>query len=240
VVLSVALTAPNIAGTYRGDFGLQDDQGNDFGLGSKANLPFWVQVKVEGQVVDLDLGQPDWSDDFDNANSWFLVNIPDTVRFSIENERMRLRAIAAGKGDFWGVSNRPDIEDFYIEARFVTGPVCVGLDRYGLVLRAPDPEFGYIFNIACNGQFRVYVWDGSYEQVQGWTTNLAIKTGPNATNRVGVLAQGDELTLIINDVQIASYTLDNFDEGQFGLLVGSTNTANLDIFVEEISYWILE
>ncbi len=240
VELSVVLTAPGSSGTYRGDFRLQDDLGNTFGLGTNANQPFWVRVKVEGQVVDLDLGSPDWTDEFDNANSWFLVNIQDTVRFSIENGRMRLRAIAAGKGDFWGVANRPDLEDFYIEARFVNGPVCAGLDRYGLIVRAPEPDVGYVFNIACNGQFRVYTWDGSYAQVQGWTANLAINSGPNATNRVGVLAQGDDLTLVINDIQIATYTLDDFDEGQFGLLVGSVNTANLDIFVEEISYWILD
>jgi hypothetical protein len=57
---------------------------------------------------------------------------------------------------------------------------------------------------------------------------------------VGIWAEGNTLKLIINDVQVAEFENDEFDEGQFGLLVGSTNTANLDIFVEKVSYWILD
>ena len=46
VDLSAELVAPNQAGTYRGNWMLRDPQGNLFGIGSRYNNPFWVQIRV--------------------------------------------------------------------------------------------------------------------------------------------------------------------------------------------------
>ena len=46
--LSVQLTAPNTAGTYRGYWMLKNAGGQLFGIGASANKPFWVQIKVSG------------------------------------------------------------------------------------------------------------------------------------------------------------------------------------------------
>jgi hypothetical protein len=39
---------------------------------------------------------------------------------------------------------------------------------------------------------------------------------------------------------VVELEVDIYDEGRFGLLVGSTNTTNFDVYVDEISYWILD
>jgi hypothetical protein len=31
-----------------------------------------------------------------------------------------------------------------------------------------------------------------------------------------------------------------YDEGRFGLFIGSTNTQDLQVMVDEIAYWLLE
>ncbi len=46
--ISVDLTAPNAAGTYRGNWKLADDKGTRFGLGANADKPWWVEIKVSG------------------------------------------------------------------------------------------------------------------------------------------------------------------------------------------------
>ncbi|MBN1450320.1 MAG: hypothetical protein JW963_04830 [Anaerolineales bacterium] len=48
VDLSVGLTAPNTAGTYRGYWMLKNASGALFGIGVNANKPFWVEIKVSG------------------------------------------------------------------------------------------------------------------------------------------------------------------------------------------------
>ena len=48
VDLTVALTAPSAAGTYRGNFQLKDGGGVLFGIGAAANKSFWVEIVVSG------------------------------------------------------------------------------------------------------------------------------------------------------------------------------------------------
>ena len=48
VDLSVGLTAPNTAGTYRGYWMLKNASGALFGIGYNANKSFWVEIKVTG------------------------------------------------------------------------------------------------------------------------------------------------------------------------------------------------
>lgn len=44
--ISVTLSAPSLAGTYRGNFKLANAAGQRFGLGSNGSNPFWAQVKI--------------------------------------------------------------------------------------------------------------------------------------------------------------------------------------------------
>ena len=59
--VSVTLTAPTLAGTYRGNFKLVNAAGQKFGLGADHSKPFWAQIKVSvptGIVVDFLSGAP--------------------------------------------------------------------------------------------------------------------------------------------------------------------------------------
>lgn len=47
VDISVQMTAPSTPGEYRGDWMLRNESGTVFGLGSGADKPFYVQIKVE-------------------------------------------------------------------------------------------------------------------------------------------------------------------------------------------------
>ena len=240
LTVAVPMTAPAAAGTYRGDWLLRDDDGQNFGLGSDGDDTFWVQIVTEGTVVELNLGDPDWTDDFEDGLFWFLLD-NNTHEFNLEDSYLEMKAITAGGGEQWGLSLKPAIADFYIEATFTTGPKCSGLDRYGLLVRAPDPNAGYVFNLACNGQFRVYEWDGSlFQPLQNWTTSSAIHTGANAENTLGLWLVDDEIKVYINGSLIAEFSDATYSAGQFGLLIGSANTANFKVDVEEVSYWLIE
>jgi hypothetical protein len=46
VDVSLPLVAPSGDGTYRGNWMLEDPQGQAFGIGDQADVPFWVQVVV--------------------------------------------------------------------------------------------------------------------------------------------------------------------------------------------------
>lgn len=48
VDLTVSMTAPNAAGTHRGNWQLRNASGVLFGIGANADKPFWVEIRVSG------------------------------------------------------------------------------------------------------------------------------------------------------------------------------------------------
>ena len=51
VDITISLTAPSTAGTYRGYWKLKNNNGIPFGIGSAGTKSFWVEIKVSGTAV---------------------------------------------------------------------------------------------------------------------------------------------------------------------------------------------
>lgn len=244
VEINAELTAPEQSGTYRGDWKLRNAAGEEFGLGSSATAPFWVEITVTSAGESIDLGTPDWLDSFDaNLNRWFLGQDND-FQFQIRDGSLVMTAFSPG-GDLWRVAELSALEDFYLEARFTSGETCSGKDSYGLIVRAPDSpsniiDTGYIFGFACDGNYRYYRMDGgTYVGLQSWTASTALKSGPEQTNTVGILAEGDLFTIYINGTKVDEFNDDSYSRGLFGLMVRSNQTEDWTVLVEEMAYWNL-
>jgi len=236
--LSIQFTAPSTAGTYRSEWMLHSAFGTEFGIGSKSDRPFWVQIQVTQSTADLGLGEPTWRETFDNAARWYLYDNGNTA-LSIEDGSMKMLSRNPGSFDEWGLSNYGSVSDFYIEAKFRTGDSCSGLDRYGLLLRSPDPDQGYVFAFSCDGRYRLYAWDGTYTGLVEWTTGSPIETGPDQTNRMGILMEGNNIKLYANGTLLAELEDSKFDEGSFGLFVAAGNTSDFITYVDELTLWEL-
>jgi hypothetical protein len=243
VDLSVQLVAPNATGTYRGDWMLRNPEGETFGLGSDADRPFFVQIVVGESSEDggdlPDLGSPDWRDNFDSAANWFEFET-DEHKFEIKGGAMVMTALVKPTADYWGLATVPKLTDFYLEIEATTGPSCGGLDRYGVLVRAPDADNGYVYAFSCNGRYRIYRWDGEYTGLKDWTVSSAIKSGPDQTNRMGFWAEGDTFKLYANGELLATVSDDEFAKGRFGLFIGSAETAGFKVSVTRASYWLLD
>lgn len=239
VELSITFNAPANAGTYRSEWLLRSAFGQEFGTGREGDEAVWVQIQVVESTADLGLGEPTWREFFDNSARWFLVNTGNT-QFTIENGEMVMESYSPGSFDEWGLSNYGVISDFFMEATFRTGDECSGLDRYGLLLRSPDPNQGYVFAFSCDGRYRLYGWDGTYNGFIEWTTNSNINSGPDATNKMGVLMEGDTIKLYANGSLLAELEDELFNRGQFGLFVASGSTPNFVTYVEDMTLWELD
>ncbi len=240
VDLSVKLTAPDESGTYQGDWMLRDPQGDRFGIGANADESFWVRIVVSEISDELGLGEPTWRDSFASGANWYLVSTDDTI-FKVEDGQMVLEAINTGTIDEWGLSSRPKLRNFYLEVIAKTGASCSGLDRYGVLVRAPDSSQGYVYGFSCGGSFRIYKWDGeTYTGLKAWTSSPYILAGPNQTNRLGIRVEGDKFKLYANGNMMAEVSDSTYDEGRIGLFIGSQNTENFKVFLDEVAYWVLE
>jgi hypothetical protein len=237
--LSVDLTAPDEEGTYQGNWQLRNDTGRLFGIGDEWDESFWVRIAVAEGGDELELGDPTWRDTFASSAYWFMVDTEDTY-FEVKDGNLIMESINAGTIDEWGLSNRPALEDFYLEITATTGDVCSGLDRYGVLVRAPDASQGYVYGFSCNGRYRIYKWDGeNYTGLKEWTSSPHILSGPNQTNRVGIWVVGDTFKLYANGKFLAEVSDDEYEEGRFGVFIGSTDTDHFKVYVEEAAYWLI-
>lgn len=185
-----------------------------------------------------DLGSPTWTDAMDSRGRWYLVSTDNTL-FTIENGALVMTALEPGF-DEWGVAAGADQADFYIEVTARTGDQCSGLDRYGVIFRSPDPSRGYVFQLSCDGRFRLYLWDGSeYTGIQNWLADDAIETGPDRENKLGVMVVGEDVSLYANNQQLGKYIIEEYDQGRFGLVVGASETDNFEVHVEMVRFWDL-
>jgi len=238
-VISVDFTAPEAPGTYRSEWQLQNAQGQRFGLGAQGKGKFWVEIQVPAQEAQLNLGAPTVSDPLNSAARWYLLDEAD-ARFEMSDGYLVMHGLNPGMLDWWGLSSYPALSDAFIEATFVVGPICQGRDRYGLIVRAPNTSQGIILEFACNGDYRIYRWDGSnYTALKPWTRGTGILTGPNQTNRMGVWLKGATIKLYANRILLAEVSDSTYTSGLFGLVVGSAHTPDFTVSVDKVEYWTL-
>jgi len=192
------------------------------------------------------LGAPTSTDAMDNANTWIWPTGSDKYTIgSFSGGRQSVTALTGTDG--WRMANPAgrEFSSLYLEATIRTG-ACSGSDHYGLIFRVPvltEPDQGYLFGVTCDGRYSLRRWNGEVglkgemKWLANWTASSAIVTGANQTNRLGVMMVGSRLLLYANGKLITEIKDTTYASGYFGLFVGSDNTENLTIQVDEMSYW---
>jgi hypothetical protein len=183
------------------------------------------------------LGEPVFADQFDSAQNWPIYS-DDHVKIVIEDGKMIMTARKPDYFNSW-VLTWPKPVNFYLEATAVSG-ACTGKDRFGLIFRVSDVSVseGYLFGFSCNGMYSIWFWDGQKEiDLVDWKTSAFIQPGEGKTNRIGVRAEGDQLSLYANGNLITSFSDKRLSSGFFGTFVGSAQTENYTVQFDEIAYW---
>jgi hypothetical protein len=184
------------------------------------------------------LGEPAFSDPFDNGNNWPLYT-DKHVSFSVKDSNLVMVAFKPDRYTGWMLT-WPVISEFYLE--MIAKPRnCSGLDHYGMMFRATKTDkgyIGYVYGISCDGKFSLRSWDGSkFTKLVDWTPSEHLLSGANQTNRVGVQAEGNRISMYANGKLIKEINDDTHQEGRFGVAVGSANTPDFKAWVDEIAYW---
>lgn len=238
--LSVQFKSPGTPATYRSDWALSNAAGVKIGLKDKPEATFWVQIVVQEGSDALNLGSPDWKDPMDNSNSWYTLST-DNTEWEFDNGQLRMRSKSTDKPEEWGLSSKPEMKNYFLQATFKTGKDCAGLDRYGVLVRAPDPSMGYVFEFSCDGRYRLYKWDGEkYDAIQEWKSSAFITGGSDQTNVLGIWLKDKTIRLYANGKLLAEFEDDKFDEGRFGLVIGADQTEGFTVYVDEVAYWTLD
>lgn len=105
------------------------------------------------------------------------------------------------------------------DARAISGPAFI---EYGIIFRvAGDGKSFYGFTVTRDGQFTVFRYnDPDFTDLISYTSNPAIKTGAN-TNRLKIVAQGNQIAAYVNDQWLNTVTDSNFQNGTVGLFINN-------------------
>lgn len=190
---------------------------------------------IQPEAGDPWSGTPDFIDEFDAGTYW-----------DFEGDYL-LSKVSSGKLDFiskgtpWWSSwytTYPAVKDGYFETTF-TSPNCSGKDRFGLVIRWDESQEFYFMGVTCDGTwgFSRYTKDHTIHNIIEYQSSTALK--PIAeTNRIGILAKGNQFEFFINTINVGSTTDDNLpNPGTFGFVSMSAGTLNFKTSIEKLEYW---
>ena len=183
------------------------------------------------------LGEPDWRDTFSNANNWPLFE-DEHVHFRLKDGSLQLLAKKPEKWDGWMLS-WTSLENFYLEVS-ASPWNCSGADRYGLLGRAPNADAAYLFGFTCDGQYSLRKWNGErFSYLVDWKASDWINNGAGQNNRLGLMANGSQISLYANGELLEEIKDPSYDRGAFGVFISSANTENMEVVVSEVAYWQL-
>jgi hypothetical protein len=192
---------------------------------------------------DLGLGEATFSDTFEKAPSYLFMGQDAFTKTETKDGSVIMSSMSQSS-DRWRIIELYPLGDVYVQMIVRTGDTCTGKDGYGWILRAipegSNYNSGYVFSVACDGSYRIYrLHGGEYFEIRNWKTNPYILAGPNRTNKVGVMAQGNKMALYVNSTLIDQFEDNMFQQGSFGPIISSPENANFMYSIDEISFWNL-
>jgi len=186
------------------------------------------------------LGNPDWHEGFDGTGAWYVFQ-DEFVRFQAVKNKLEMTAFQANNRNGWTLVPKLASNKFYVEMTATFGDICKGADHFGLMLSpVSSADEGYLFGISCEGKYVFWKWDGTrMTALVKWAKSEGIQDGANQTNRIGIKAEGNKLSLYANGTFLTELTDKSYDKEYFGVFVGAAETASFLVQVSSLNYWSL-
>jgi hypothetical protein len=190
--------------------------------------------------LGLNLADPDYSDGFTQRFTWGEIADAGAVN-TWEDGRLKTSDLLTD-GFIWWSGTLPDAAagDFFAEVS-AESSACSGKDAAGFAGRIGGVNFnsGYTLEVACDGTYRMRKFsEGAVTVLRDWTASEAIVQGPNAANRLGLLARGDQITPFANGVALGPAVQDaGFAYGTFGVYAMARETPGVVVEFDDFALW---
>ncbi len=204
--------------------------------------PSPIPLSPDDPRAGLNLSAPDVRDDFNQA-LWYVGSDEATASFAYADGRFQVTDNLAD-GFLWWSTTAREAADLYLEMTADVG-TCSGKDAYGFGIRVGGQNFdqGYTLEISCDGAYRVrrFVSEQPPVILLNWTAAAALVTGSEATNRIGLLAQGDQLHVFANGELLSAQAIedDSYSSGALSLFASAAQTPGLTVYYDDLALWFL-
>lgn len=199
-----------------------------------AQTPSAAPLAAGPDVADWRVGAPVLRETFASGSSWQT----DSGRRRNRYVSLGVLTINASNANQLVWSEHEDsFGDFYLEVdtAHVDGPLD---NMLGIAFRMQDAENFYMFAISSDGYYALgkYVGD-TWRPLVDWTQSDVIAAGEGGENRLGLLAAGNDIVLLINNVEMGRVVDRSFDTGALALVVGAGGEGGPVVSFDNLWLW---
>ena len=192
-------------------------------------------LTVEERIEAIRSDEPAFYEDFSVDSGEWDSESSDETFYDFDDDVFYINVLPVD----WVSYSQTDYvySDFLAEADTYHsfGPTAV---EYGLYFRNTDGDNYYYFGISANGHFNFWKRiDAEWIEILPWAPSDALETGEGAYNRMGVLANGAQLTLLANDVVLAEVEDDSIAAGALGVFVRTYEEEDVEIAFDNVEVW---
>jgi hypothetical protein len=208
-----------------------------------ANTPTPTATTPAGDPAGR-LGAPSSVDEMNSADDWGWPTGSDqylTIEFA--NGLMKMTGLTSLAG--WRLPMVVQQINTYIEMTANSG-TCSDKDSYGIIFRVPvfkEPTQGYLYEVTCDGYYRLWKWDGNVKpnglatSLITWKQSAELHQGQNQMNRLGVMSVDDRIILYANGVKLGEVRDSSYPAGFFGTFVRSGTAKSYTVSIDQMRFW---
>jgi hypothetical protein len=199
-------------------------------------------LEPEDPRYGLNLASPDYRDNFSSQTTWSGPNFAGAINMW-DDGRHSATDNYADQYIWWSTTkDELEVGNLYAEITAEMGD-CSGKDGYGFSVRVSGEmrNSGYALEFSCDGAYRMRKFSaGSVVTLIDWTSSEMIEAGPNSVNRMGFLADGNQLYVIANGEVLDQIEDADLISGNFGLYASAENTPGLTVYYDDFYLWYLK
>jgi hypothetical protein len=188
-------------------------------------------------IEEMRSSTPAWREEFRRDNNTWEVDESDTSQRFYHRGAYHVRAESDNLVTWGGPLDGQAFGDFFVEveAELIGGPA---YSEQGLLFRQVDDSNFYYFTVGNEGYYALKkLIDGVWETVIDWQPSELITSGEDAYNILGVLAEGDQITLVVNDNLLATVEDATFASGRVALSVGTFEEGGVEVAFDNLVLW---
>ena len=173
------------------------------------------QDEVADLIAELRSEEPDLEDNFADANGLFETGYDGTTAAYLKSGELHI-AVDEENTLAWSTLNQ-EVGDFYMEVDVLHREGALD-NQFGVLFRYDENSNYNLFAASNDGYYTMQVYvDGEWQAVIEWTETDTIEVGEGTLNTLGLLAEGDTFTLLINDFIVDEVTDDSLDGTNIGV-----------------------
>ena len=195
----------------------------------KNSAKIWL-ILLAAAVLTACGAMQTYTETFDEPGNWRVESSSDVV--GEVRDGVYDFTVHADDLTSWTTAGEQFSDGLYsVEATQLAGP---NNNAYGLLLRVDDEDNNfYTFQISGDG----FIWIGRYQDgvadpepiVNEWWFESPVINQGNATNKLSVRAEGQNLIFFVNDQEVGRVTDDAFSSGDIGLMVRTLGSGGVHI-----------